>query len=179
MADNVAKTYADSPDRCQTVLAEHQCNGKAIPGSRYCAMHGGNKALEGARKEEHRNYNLAKWRDKVGQKAESESLLSLKEEIGILRMMLEERLNMCNDVQDLLMNSSQITTFIEKIERLVGTLFKIDNYLGERIGKDKLIVFADSVVGMLIKFVTPEVLQAVQSELERAIKTLSSDGPQT
>jgi hypothetical protein len=72
-------------------------------------------------------YLLGKWQDRVQQLAEHASLKDLSNELGIMRMMLEEILNQCEDAQDLLLHSARITGTVDKIQRLVETLDRIES----------------------------------------------------
>jgi hypothetical protein len=72
-------------------------------------------------------YYLKKWKERVDALSNSPSIKDLTQELGIMRMMLEEILNDCNDVQDLLRHSARVTSTVDKIQKLVETLDKIES----------------------------------------------------
>lgn len=139
----------DSPNRCQAVTSNGQCPLVAVPDSKNCIAHGGVHSQKAAEKRRISSYNIAKWQVKINQHSQSPALKGLHDEIGILRMMLESRLNQCNDASDLLMHHGPIADLISKIEKTVVSFNKLEASLGNHIDKAQLIQFAGQVVQII------------------------------
>lgn len=114
------------PDKCEASGSLGSCPYKKMPGSLYCKRHGGNLPTQSATRERERMYLLNKWQDRVDNLSNHPRLRDLTNELGIMRMMLEETLNQCNDAQDLIRHSARVTSIVDKIQRLVETLDKIE-----------------------------------------------------
>ncbi len=140
----------DSPNRCQNVSdAKGQCVYEAVDGGTNCLSHGGNKQLEAQRNKSMRNYRLTQWQAKLQSKSESSGIKGLREEIGILRIIMEERLNMCKDETDLMLHSAQISDLAMKLERLVTSCHKLEGSMGQLLDKAALLQFAALVIEII------------------------------
>lgn len=140
----------DDPERCQGVTAIGQCRMKAYPGSQYCPQHNGTLHEQAQlMPNNERNYVLTKFQAQLDSKLGSPKIKSLREEIAILRMMLEARLNRCNDAYELMMDSGNISDLIARIEKIVVSCHKIEDAMGELLDKNALNTFASSVIGII------------------------------
>lgn len=145
----------DSPDRCQGILqGAGQCTNARIEGSNFCIRHGGHSVERAATTEGLRNYRLTRWRERVNQFADNPQAKSLREEIGITRLQLENLLNRCQDENDLLMYSNQIEKLVNQIEKLVTSCQKLEEKTGSLVDKTQLMVMSDSIVKILADFIT-------------------------
>lgn len=142
MSDITRIEREDDPDRCQGMLMGNQCYNKAVPGTQYCQIHGGLQIKQGQAKQAYKNYKLQKWQTRLDRMADSSAIKSLKEEVGILRMILEERLNQIMDETDLLLNSQYISDMVMKIEKVVSSMTKLDMQLGQMLDKQALMQMA-------------------------------------
>src|SRR3989304_338034 len=80
--------------QCKQVAMGRQCPYLAEEGKDNCPRHiGCSRAAEDKAKV--RNYNLTKWKARVEEFAENEHAKSLREEIGIMRLMMETIINRC------------------------------------------------------------------------------------
>lgn len=135
----------DDPERCQGTGTHGQCQCKRIPGSDYCKMHGGATIGQQGVK----NYRLTKWQAQVERMSGNPNIKCLREELAILRMLMEERLNLCKDSHDLLLQSHVISDLTTKIERIVVSCSKLDVQLGKMLDKSALLNFANEVISIL------------------------------
>jgi len=71
-------------------------------------------------------YHLKRWKDRVEEFSGDTEIKNLTEEVGIIRMMLEETLNQCNDEDALIQHSGRIIQMVDKVQALVGTIDKMD-----------------------------------------------------
>jgi hypothetical protein len=170
------------PDRCQTIVGGHgagQCKYKAVLGFKYCQIHEtGNHAVRTSQnKQVIRNYNLAKWKSHLESKLkDSDAVMSLRDEIGILRVLIEERLNNCQDTTDLLLNSSVIADLISRVERVVVACQKIEEKRSGLLDKGKAIQLAGEIVKVISGFVSDdEVLGAIATKIGEAVTRVAAD----
>lgn len=148
--------YPEHPGRCQAVNTKGQCCNLGVllkdnTHTANCIVHGGNKQRDSVKAESLRNYRLTRFHAELQRHAESPHLKSLRDEIAILRMVLEERLNSCNDATDLILQSGPISELVSKIERVVNTCHKLDSSMGQLLDKQAILNFASVVIGIISK----------------------------
>lgn len=157
------------PHRCQAMVATGQCPYLAEEGKQNCAMHlGMGKYTE--KEKEIRNYRLAKWQARVNEFADNEKVKSLREEIGIARMMLEEIIGRCQDSSDLVLFTPRISEMITRIEKLVVSCHRLEEKTGMLMDKSGAIHLAGTIVDIVGKYVTePSVLELIGNQIAEAI----------
>lgn len=172
----------DDPRRCQANDANGQCMIVHCEGSEYCSRHGGIRGIERAVKAENRMYKLGKWRAAVSRFQDHDQLKSLREEIGIMRMMIDEKLSLCQDAQDLLMASGPLGDMIAKVNKLVLDCNKIETHLAGVLDKTQALQLGqemveiigrhldmapdkDAIIKKLNADVDPDTLELVQNAL--------------
>ncbi len=148
----------DDPNRCQYIRPTYgQCTNKACDGSTYCPAHGGNRGAQTKQKKKLRNYQLNKYKNRIAKKSNSSDILSLRDEIGILRLLIEEKINRCqDDSYDIIMMSGPLSDLIMKVERMVSSCTKLENRLGNFLDKNKVIQFAQTIVKIISENITDE-----------------------
>jgi hypothetical protein len=125
--------------RCDFNLNDGQrCGNKAAPGVSRCPLHGANKQQAAQENRSKRQYRLAKFQQRVNEFADHDRLKYLNEEIGILRLLLEERLNACEDSHSMILQSGPITDLVVKIEKLVASCHKLESQLGGLLSKAQI-----------------------------------------
>lgn len=139
----------DSPDRCQAVTGKGQCQLRAVPGGKYCVAHGGASILKGQERAATRTYRVAQWRTRMSEFSDDPKVKGLREEIGILRLLLETQLNQCRDATDLMLNSQGISALVEKVEKVVVSCHKLETNLGQTMDKQALIAYAQRVISII------------------------------
>jgi hypothetical protein len=160
----------DDPLRCQAIVKTGQCPYKAVENGRNCPMHGGAKQQQLAQQEGIRNYRLAKWQSRVGEFADNDQVKSLREEIGILRVILEETLNMCKEPEELLIYSSKIADTVMKVEKLVASCHRLEASTGMLLDKTAALHLASVIVEIVSRYVTePDAVDAISNEIVLAI----------
>lgn len=150
--------YSEHPNRCQTVNSQGQCPNLGIKYDdgtygNHCIAHGGARARHSRRQERVRNYHLtlAKHQMQLDEKADAEGIKSLREEIAILRIILEQRLNSCKDSMDLVLQSGPIADMVMKIERVVSSCHKLEGSMGHLLDKQAVLQFAQEVIGIITR----------------------------
>lgn len=162
--ENVKSVTDDSPNRCQAVTKAGQCHGEKAPNSNYCMMHGGNKGSEAAARQGLRNYQLTKFNARLQQLGDSGEIKSLRDEIAILRMIMEERLNQCKDTMDLIYQSGPISDLVLKIEKVVSSCHKLELSTGSLLDKQAIMQFGSELISIISHSIKDEVLLAQISE---------------
>ena len=160
----------DDPERCQTVHGKGQCRYKVVPGSSYCPLHGGNKAGEAARAKTKRQYQLAQWQNTVDGFADDDEVKSLRGEIGITRMMLQETIARCKNSGELMMYTGRIGDLISKTERLVTSCHRLESNLGLVLDKSKILDLATQIVEIVGEEIEDEaVLERISMKIVERI----------
>lgn len=137
------------PNRCQGPAPDGQCWNKAVEGQNHCAAHGGDPAKAAA--SEARQYRLAqaKYRRRQQELETHEALLSLRDEIVMLKILIEERYNMIKTDSDLLVACSPLNTLFLTLERLIKSCNQLEQNLGTLLGKAALYKFGMEIVMLL------------------------------
>ena len=173
MADGVTKCEEDDPSRCQGLSHHGQCPNIAVPGSKYCRVHAG-AACSPAKQAAH-NYQLTVFQARMERMADSDIIKSLRDEIGLLRMILETQLNRCKDDTDLLLSSQTIGDLIMKIERLVISSSKLDRELGRVVDRQAILSFATQVISIIADNVDADLTAKIATAILAAIETGPND----
>jgi len=164
------------PRRCQGMTAFGQCMLYAIPNGKYCKMHGGQEGNQLAQKSI-RNYRLTKFQARVNDFADNDQVKSLREEIGILRMVLEETLLRCEDEDpqksrlNLLIESSKITDMVSRIDKLVSSCHRLELSTGGLLDKAAAIQLGAQIVSIISAHIDDEgVIDSISTDILNAIQ---------
>jgi hypothetical protein len=162
--------HEDDPERCNAIAGSHQCYYKQVPGSNFCDMHGGNTARQQLDQASLKMYRLALWQAEVGQFSGHANLKSLREEIGILRMLMQTKLNQCKDAQDLMLRSSSLSELAMKITKVVEACDRIDARVGKLIDRDQILQLGEEIIKLVSTVITePDKLQIFAKQLVNLI----------
>lgn len=163
----------DDPRRCQGVMPTvGQCHNQAVEHSEYCIMHGGNMAAEAARKQSISNYRLAKWQARLERQLDSPHIKSLRDEIGLSRMVLEEVLNRCATPFDLLTNAQKISSLTAQIASLVEKCHRLEGSMGQLLDKKTMIQMANTFIDIIAAEELPEAI--LERISERIMESLAA-----
>lgn len=137
-------------DRCHGASQTFgQCPFLQVEGSEYCKRHGGAIVLNAQKKQRVRNYQLTRWKARIGDFADNDGIKSLREEVGILRMIMENMLDQCKDSTDLLLYSSRMSDLVMKIEKLVVSCDKMESKMGLLLSRDSVLQLAGEYVAII------------------------------
>lgn len=162
-------------ERCEATLTNGQCINCKVPGADYCVTHGANSQLQRTNGEVVRNYRLRRWQERVGEMADSATVKSLREEVGILRVILEEMMNKCEDSLDLLLYSQRMSDLVMKIEKLVTSCDRLENRMGLLLGKDSVLQLAATYVQIINNYIVdPVIIEKISQEMVAATEQLES-----
>lgn len=141
------------PNRCTYTFPHEQCWNRAEPGAKNCKAHGGKSNAE---TEEKKLYFLseAKYRARLAQLAEHDEIKSLREEIGLARMLIEKRFDLIRNDNDLLAACAPINTMLLTVERLVKSAHTIEQNLGSLLAKTAVLKLGQQLCEIVIEELT-------------------------
>jgi hypothetical protein len=157
-------------ERCEGSAGDiGQCPYCKIEGTNYCARHGGAVALNNQKQQRLRNYRLTKYQARVGQFADNDALKSLREEVGILRMIMEEMLNQCENATDILLYSTRMADLVMKIEKLVTSCDKMESKMGLLLSRDSVLQLAGEYIAIISDHVEDqEIIEEISMKMVQA-----------
>ena len=136
--------------------------------SEYCARHGGNMVDIAGKKRARLNFYKTKWQSKIEQKLVPSDLKNLNEELGVLRMLLEERLDACKDEFDLITESDAISRMVLNINSLVNSIHNMD--LKQAITAEQIHTIIEVITITLSTYITDkELLQKINDTIRNKI----------
>jgi len=171
----IIKITEDSdPDRCQAVTSNGQCrNKKYDENTNYCLAHGGNRGEDTAKKISKKNYYRSRWQARLEQYTDNDNIKSLREEIGILRLILEETLNKCNDESELIIQSNKISDLVMKVDKVVTSCHKLEGSMGHLLDKQAILQFASEIITVISEEIEDkEILNRIADKI---VKRVSDD----
>ena len=135
------------PNRCKGAAPDGQCRNEAEPGSEYCRAHGGSDKEAPARR---MKYHLTRHRARIAELADHEEAKSLREEIAMTNMLIEEIWNRTGESEAALLQScSELNKLMVTLERLIKTSEQVERNLGLTLSKTTIIMFGHEVIGLL------------------------------
>lgn len=147
----------EDPNRCQGVKpSEGQCVNKAMEHSEYCSLHGGNNGKQRVEKESLSNYRLAKMQARLDRHSSSPHIKSLRDEIGLLRMVMETTIDRCHTDFDLLINAQKIGDLAMKITMVVEKCHRLEGSMGQLLDKKTIIQMANTFINIISEEDLPE-----------------------
>lgn len=136
-----------------------------------CPRHGGVRQLQAIEKKRLHQYRLQVWQERVDEFAEGEEVKSLRGEIGITRMMIEEILNQCKDPQMLMLYSTKIQYLIQNCEKLVRTCERIEKSSSLMMDRSAALSFASRVVEIIGQHIDdPEIIDSISNGIIDTLK---------
>lgn len=157
------------PRRCQCMVKSQQCPFKAEEGLTVCAMH----KASADQNEEIKNanmYRLAKWQARVNEFAENDKVKSLRDEIGISRMLLEEIISKCDDSNSLILYSTKIADLVTRIEKLVSSCHRLESATGMLLDKSTALGIGMKIVDIISKYINDEaVIEKIGNDIVKDI----------
>lgn len=132
----------DDPHRCQWVLPTGQCQREAISGSNFCKQHtsGSDDTL--------RYYHITNHliSDSKLRHSAVEEIKDLREEIALARALIETRLNLAKDENELIASMGVLHQYLATVEKLVSACHRMDTNLGNLLTKTSLLNLAQEIV---------------------------------
>ncbi len=174
-AKNVWEKIKDEFDtrRCQGITRQGQCSNIRMEGSEFCPAHGGNKGAESREKKNMNNFRLTQFKTRASELSESNNLSSLKDEVALTRILIEEMWNRCSSSQELLLSSGPLSDLIGKSAALVEKCHKLDSRLGNLLSRSQVMQFAQVIVEIISRNITDEkILESMSDDINAALEGL-------
>jgi hypothetical protein len=146
----------DDPKRCQGTAKNGQCPYESVGDTGFCMMHAQAGRLKLAEQKAIRNFQLSQWQARVNKFADNDQIKSLREEIGIIRLLLENLMLLCRDENDLLLNTGKIADLVTRLEKLVGTCHRLELQNSELLSRSDLILLAQQIVNKISEHITDD-----------------------
>lgn len=149
---------------CPICLEKGSLVYEVIEGTQACPRHGGNKQLEAKLRAGANQYRLEIWQSRVNEFTEGENAKSLRAEIGILKMVLEQVILQCTDGGALLLYSPKIADLVSKVEKTVMSCDRLERNMGMMMDKSTAMKLAGDIVDLIGMHVTDaETVDAISS----------------
>lgn len=156
----------DDPRRCQGVIpSQGQCPIKAEDGSDFCIVHGGPGARAAAKNKRQKQYLLHRWNKRKDDFSDHSELKNLHEEIGILRMLIEQRLNGCLTELDLMAAAGPLADLIMKVEKLISSSTRMEEKLGLMLDQQQAMQLIDEIINIISDHVDESTLAEIADQI--------------
>lgn len=139
------------PRRCQGAAKTGQCWNVALPTSRFCKAHGGSLTdPEAAAK---RRYLLNDVREQVrlNELVEHGKLTSLREEIALFQLMINERWNMAKTPVEKQQAMAAVDSMARTLEKLQKTYFQLEKESGNLLPREELVVRGQALAQAMLE----------------------------
>jgi hypothetical protein len=111
-------------------------------------------------------YKIKRWQEEILTFFSSEKIHSLRGEIGVLRLIIEEQLNRCHDAVDLVNNARPIMANVQKVEKLVVSCNRIEQSMGLLLSEPAAIAFGQELVTILKEHITDgSIIEAIMQQM--------------
>ena len=87
-------------------------------------------------------------------------------------MIVEEKMNSCEDINDLMLISQPISDLVLKIDKVVNSCHKLDNSMGQLLDKSAILQFASEVINIIDAEVKDEkILNKIANKIMASLGT--------
>jgi glutamine synthetase adenylyltransferase len=139
----------DDPRRCHGTTKTGQCWNQVIDGGTLCpdCINDGGKLVEANR----RQYLLTdpRYQTRLAELSTADEIKSLRDEVAIARMLVEERLNKIKSDQDLYTACGSINSLLLTIEKLVSRSHILEQNLGLLYHKSTILQMMQAFVAIV------------------------------
>lgn len=137
------------PRRCKHSFPHEQCWNESEEGSANCSAHGGRSTAD---QDSKRQYLLAQVEDRrrLAEFAQHDHIKSLRDEIGLVRLLIEKRFNLIRTESDLLQGTASLNAMFLTLERLVKSCHNLEQSLGELLSKDSVVRLGQAICEIVI-----------------------------
>lgn len=167
MAEGITRVeYPEDPERCQAIAQHGQCMNRSLPDSKYCKIHAGGGRSRAEKQLANYRLTQARIRQSIVEKSSSSGIKSLRDEIGIARVVMESILDKCEDATDVMVYHSQIDKSLSTIKTLVEACHKLEQSLNLTLDKQAILVIVGQIVEAMAEVIrdTP-ITEDVQLDL--------------
>ncbi len=178
------KVEVDDPHRCQASAAKYgQCQFMSMAGLYpdeskyvgvcYCPQHSGPRIGMSNERKAVSKYKLQLWQQRLEEFTETNSHKDLREEISMVRVLLETVWQECKDKSQLLIYAHKIGVLTLQLEKLVSSCERIEKNSGLHMDKTAAITLASRIVDVITaKIPDPELVDEISSGIIDVLKEL-------
>lgn len=163
----------DDPRRCRGLAGGNQCWNVACDESEFCPVCAGGAMAVAAK----RQYALTdpRYQARLQELSEDEQIKSLREEVAIARMLIEERLNKIVSDHDLYTATGAINALLLTVEKLVSRSHILEQNLGQLYHKSTVVQMVQAFVMIVDEEVRglPGGVEAKDRIVERIFQTVT------
>lgn len=142
--------YDEHPDRCTHIIGgQGQCGNLGTGPGANCLAHGGGSTANAKTQKRVRAYKLQVFMADLEDHLGYTDLTGLRDEVALMRLLVETKINDCKDNSDLVMNSAGIADLVMKVQGLVVNCQKLEANLGKHIDATSLLGFAHKVIEII------------------------------
>jgi hypothetical protein len=170
------------PRRCKGSAAEGQCVNVAADGSDYCVACGG---VDRGPARRMRKYLLASAEDQglLDRYASDDELKTLREEIALVRMMVQRTLATAQTDVEKINAYSKVNTLLLTLERLMKTCHSLEQSLGQLVGKPALLRLGQRLCRIVIDRLEglpnyEQLVDAMIADIDAAFHDLDNTAPE-
>jgi hypothetical protein len=144
---------SDDPRRCHGTTASGQCRNISVEGTHHCMACARTDLVEAGRKQ----YLLTnpRFQTRLAELSQADEIKSLRDEVAIARMLVEERLNKIDTDQDLFSACGAINTLLLTIEKLVSRSHILEQNLGQLYHRSTIVQMMQAFVAVVDDEVRP------------------------
>jgi hypothetical protein len=164
----------DHPDRCQASDTQGQCHFYRTEHSIHCIKHGGQMTEKAHAKEQLEQYRLQKYKARVKDFSTNPKVLTLRDEIGITRMLLETKLNRWQDDDELIAHSGVILSNIQALHKLVIDCKKLESQMGMLLDRGAIQKLCDDILNIMSQFLDEDEMTQVANLVLGAIAAVTT-----
>lgn len=176
--NKLRRVAEDDPRRCHYTAGQFQCWNESVNNSNFCPLHSAGAGTKAKEKQiAIGNYRLRQYAERVKDFATNPALKSLREEIGITRMLLEETLNKCTETNLLMLHSSRIGQLVNTISALVTSCHNLEVKSGALLDKNAVMVIAEQMINIIASHIQePDLLNAISMGITKVLTDIAVDG---
>ena len=164
------------PTRCQFVDHKFgQCKYVSTEHSDYCIRHGGGMVEDRVKTETTNRYKSELYQTKLDNHNNHANQKSLKDEISLLRLFIEERFSSITNYSQLAVETGPISELIMKVDKVVNSMHKLEKSMGEHLSKTQLTTFAETIIKIISdvlddqKSVVDTIVSRIQEEFKNGL----------
>ncbi len=143
----------NDPLRCVGTTPHGPCPYRRVAPTDVCTNHGAGIRLKEIEKKAVRTYRLNKLEGRKNEFADDSKVKSLREDIALVRVLIEQMWNRCQNDDDLYIQSAKITDMIMKLERLVVSCNTLEMKLGMMLDRGAIMQLASSIVEIVSEYI--------------------------
>lgn len=138
------------------------CQFRRVPGSKHCVLHH-------HQREDLYSFARVEIKNKLQEIRKHPDSRNLETELALIRHILENLINTCDEASDLIRCSGQILQLVDRVKDLLAANIKVGQITGELMTIEEVTTIAQTLVGIVAEFVTPQDLETVVERFSSAL----------